>query len=366
MANPYLSDRKSISIPFYKPTLTKNEIKSVLETLVEDGISTGNTVANFEKEFAMAFEFERALAVPSLFAAYHLAFLALGIQEGDEVILPATAPVAALDALGQIKAIPVLVDVARNSFHPEFETIVQCINNKTKAILIYYPFGAFHDYEPLRRILLEQNKNLKIIEDITYLAGCEYHGHLVGSNSHVTLVGLHEDALMTIGKGAMILTDDKQVYAIARDLRMHAGGRPYRVRYDYTITDYQAAMGLEQLSLLPQILERRRKIAEIFLENLAKGPLVTYFQRKESDGYGLFPVFFQLKIEEAQNYFQSFSIETRRVFPLGPLFHLLGASSQDFPNTERLYQRGLLIPLYPILSKLQTEQIASALRQFPR
>ncbi|MCS6985671.1 MAG: DegT/DnrJ/EryC1/StrS aminotransferase family protein [Leptospiraceae bacterium] len=369
MAIPYTTggSKKVAPIPFSKPTLTKNEIKSVLETLIQDGISSGATLQNYEREIARALEFERALALPSLFAAYHLAFLSLNLKEGDEVILPATAPVAALDALGQLGVRAVLCDVSRHSFHPSIKEIEPLLTPCTKAILFFYAFGSYFPYRELKEEVASRLKaKVYFLEDITYLAGSEADGQFVGADADIAIIGLHEDGLMTIGRGAVLLMDSTALYSVARDLRMHGGSKTYRVRYDYTITDYQAAMGLEQLSLLPQILERRRRIAEIFLENLASSVLTTHFHNLRCDGFGLFPVFFECAVDQAQRYFQSLAIETRRVFPLGPLHHLLGLPPSSFPNTERLYQRGLLLPLYPYLTKVQVEQIASAIRQFPR
>lgn len=366
------SSPKKQGIVYLRPTLTRNDLKSVLESLVHDEISFGQVVVNFEKEFASTFEFQRGLSADSLTAAYHLAYLAFETQKGDEVVLPSSASIAALDALSYIGAVPKLIDTDREGFHPSVEQYLAAINENTRAVVIHYSFGSFKDYSLLREKIEQINAQsgkaakhkIRIIEDISYIAGLEFKGQFVGSDADIAIAGLNEDNLMTIGKGAMLLTDSNSLYAMIKDLRYQGGNRPYKVRFDYTITDYQAAMGLEQLGNLSAIIERRRKIAQVYLEALRHSQLKTAFLGCESDAYGAFPVFSEQSLEHMTRYFQSLNIETRRVYPAGPLHQQLGLPVSDFANTERLYQRGLQIPLYPYLTKMNVERISGALKTF--
>ena len=363
--------KKSKGIVFNKPTLSKKELKSVLECMVQDEISFGKVAANLEKEFANAFDFQKALSAPSLTSAYHLAFLSLGFEKEDEIIVSASAPVAILDAISYVGANAVLVDLDQNSFHPSIESIQSKISKKTKSIILNYPFGSFFDYEPLREYLQsgtlpkELRKQIKIIEDISYIAGIEHGGSYVGSHSDIAIIGLHSDMLMTTGKGAIILTDSRNIYGLARDLRMHNGNKPYRVRYDYTIPDYQAAMGIEQLSSLPQVIERRKAIGKKFLEAAQSSKyLDTYFKSTNLDAFGQFPIILKNSIENGMRYFNSLQIEIKRVNEVRPLHQLTGAGTTDFPNAEKLYQRGLLIPIYPYLTKANVERLIGALKGY--
>lgn len=362
-------EKNKQSIVFNKPTLTRNELKSVLESLVHDEISYGQTAITLEKEFASAFEFRKALSFSSLHSAYHLAFESLELKEGDEVILPDNAPVAALDAVGLTKASPVLVDLSRDSFHASYEDIIARINENTRAIILFYAFGAFKDYSPLYEWLgssqnpVKKNK-IRIIEDISYIAGTEFKGRVIGADSDLVINGMHEDHLITTGKGAMVMTDNTSLYSIMKDLRVQGGKKAYRVRYDYTITDYQAAMGLEQLNLLSSITERRKKIGNIYREAMKQSRLNTLFHSGELDVYAAFPVLFDTDFEHAMRYFKSLHIETRYTVPVAPLHQLLGLSGADFANTEKLYQRGLLIPIYPYLTKANVDRIVNSIKAF--
>ncbi len=366
--------KKSQGIPFHKPTLSKNELKSVLECMVQDEISYGRVAVHMEKEFANAFEFRKALSAPSLTSAYHLALMSLELVEGDEVIMAANAPVAALDAVGQVGATPVLVDIDRKSFHPAHEEIQAKVNGKTAAIVISYPYGAFHDYEPVREWLQTDEakaqrtdavKDVKIIEDLSYIAGSEYLGRYIGTDADIAVIGLHAEMMMTTGKGAVLLTDSRNLAAQMKDLRMHGGSnRPYRLRYDYSITDYQAAMGIEQLGNLAQILERRKKLGHRYLEAVSDSKLHSFFRHAGEDAFGSFPIIMETPIEHGMSYFKSLRIEVRRTSQFGPLHNLMGLPATDFPNAERVYQRGLLIPLYPYLTKMNVERIVGSLRAF--
>jgi len=356
-------------IVFYKPTLSKRDIKSVMEAMVQDEISSGSVVLNYEKEFASTFGFRHGLSALSWTAAYHLSLLAVGIGQGDEVILSSIASVVVLDAINQTQAEAVLIDIAQESFHPNRDLIFDKITDKTKAVVLQYPYGAYFNYDDIRDEIQELNRKrdnkIKIIEDISYNVGTEVDGEYIGSKADVAITGLHEDMLMTIGKGAMVLTNSRNIFGAAKDLRMHASGSPYRIRYDYTITDYQAAMGLEQLGQLSIVTERRKKIGFKYLESVKSvSAISTFFKYRELDAFGAFPLVFQKPLDYIERYFQSLQIEIRRTTPLGTLHEMLGFAGSEFPNAQKLYDRGILLPLYPNLTKMNIERIISSLRGF--
>jgi dTDP-4-amino-4,6-dideoxygalactose transaminase len=357
-------------IQYLRPTLSRNELKSVLESLVMEEVSFGQGVLNFEKAFARTFDFQHAAAVDSYTSAFHLALLACELTKEDEIILPVSAPLAVFDAVNYVGAKVVLLDLAKDSFHPEVEQIFAAVTKKTKVIYLPYSFGSYKDFRPLYECLessgLRNGKaqRVRVIEDISHIVGHEFNGRLAGSDADIAIAGLNEDHLMTIGKGAVVLTDSHNLFAIIKDLRVQGGNRPYRVRFDYTITDYQAAMGMEQLGNLAAIIERRRRIGVLYKEAVAVSRLKTYFNAPEADVCGAFPVIGEAEISHMQRYFSSLQIETRRVFPNGPLHHIMGLNPLDFPNGERIYQRGLLLPLYPMLNKAAVEKITAAIRGF--
>jgi dTDP-4-amino-4,6-dideoxygalactose transaminase len=117
-----------------------------------------------------------------------------------------------------------------------------------------------------------------VIEDISHVIGHEFDGRQAGSEADIAIAGLNEDHLMTIGKGAVVLTDSHNLFSIIKDLRVQGGNRPYRVRFDYAITDYQAAMGAEQLGIFA-IIERRRRMGVLYNEAIKNSRLKTFSTR---------------------------------------------------------------------------------------
>lgn len=361
---------KSQPIQYMRPTLSRNELKSVLESLVLEEVSAGQGVQNFEKTFARTFDFQHATAVDSYHSAFHLALMAVELQKDGEIIMPISTPISVFDAVSYVGAQVVLVDLAKDSFHTDIDVILSKITERTKAIYLPYTFGAYKDFTSLYAKLEEKglrknNENkVRIIEDISHVVGHEIHGRQPGADADIAIAGLNEDHLMTIGKGALVMTDSHNLHALIKDMRVQGGTRPYRPRYDYAITDYQAAMGLEQLGNLSAMIERRRRMGVLYNEALENSKLQTYFRTPEADVCGSFPVVADADVAHTQRYFSSLQIETRRIFPNGPLHHLMALNPLDFPNGEKLYQRGVLLPLYPMLNKAAVEKITAAIRGF--
>jgi perosamine synthetase len=364
------SKTKHQAIQYMRPTLSRNELRSVLESLVLEEVSFGQGVLNFEKAFARTFDFGHAAAVDSYTSAFHLALLAAGLGKDDEIVVPVSASLSLLDAVNYTGARVVIVDLAKDSFHADAEALFAAVGEKTKAVFLPYTFGSYKDYHSLYEKLeaagLRKSKEryIHIIEDISHVIGHEFNGRQAGSEADIAIAGLNEDHLMTIGKGGVVLTDSHNLFAVIKDLRVQGGNRPYRMRFDYAITDYQAAMGLEQLGNLSAIIERRRRMGVLYNEAIAKSRLQSYFNIPDADVCASFPAIGDTDIVHMQRYFSSLQIETRRVFPNGPLHQVMGLNALDFPNAERLYQRGVLLPLYPMLNKAAVEKITAAIRGF--
>lgn len=358
------------AIQYLRPTLSRNELKSVLESLVMEEVSFGQGVLNFEKAFARTFDFQHAAAVDSYTSAFHLALLACELSKEDEIIVPVSSPLALFDAVNYVGAKVVLVDLAKDSFHCDIDQLFAAVSDKTKAVFLPYSFGSYKDFHPFYEKLeaagLRKGKEqrVRVIEDISHVVGHDFNGRQAGSDADIAIAGLNEDHLMTIGKGGVVMTDSHNLFALIKDLRVQGGNRPYRVRFDYAITDYQAAMGMEQLGNLSAIIERRRRMGVLYNEAIASSRLKTYFVAPEADVCGAFPVIGETEIAHIQRYFASLQIETRRVFPNGPLHHIMGRNPLEYPNAEKIYQRGLLLPLYPMLNKAAVEKITAAIRGF--
>lgn len=361
-----IAKQVSTPIPFSRPALSKKELVSVLNCLVEDELGFGRISQQFEREFARAFRFRHALSVNSFTAAWHLAFLGLEIGPDDEIITSSLGDLGLADAAGYLGARVVPVDIERDSFHICLDGIRQALTSRTRAVIISHPFGnVFTRWEELESILdqWEQDHGQKIfiLEDFSAVLGQENGAEFTGHRGKVGVVSFAADMMITNGHGAMLVCSDPRLYGRVNQLRNledRAGGQ---VRYDYRITDFQAAMGLEQLANLGLILERRKKIGRKFLNILAKTSFTTWFNDPERDTYLNFPVITKLSWERVERYFKSLAIEVRPPVRL-PLHQFMDLNRMDFPNCEKLVRKGFLIPCYPHLSKNNVERISQALR----
>ncbi|MCR9141702.1 MAG: DegT/DnrJ/EryC1/StrS family aminotransferase [bacterium] len=368
----YLNDKKPKPIEAHRPTLSKRELESVLDCLIQDRLGQGDITRRFERSFANAFGYKHVLAVNSLAAAYHLSYLALGVQKDAPVLMSAIAPLQALDGARYAGAAPLLVDADRGSFHPNAEVVYEKLemlrdttaaqsgddNSASPAAFVMdHTFGSVSPIDATE----VQNRGAKIIEDFTGLVGSDQQGEYFGKSGNLAVCGLSEYDLLTTGNGAVIVTQDPKLYKILHSLRYGAKRAEGSIAYDYGLEDFQAAMGLDQLSRLGVTLARRKKIAQKYLETLRTTRHEAYFKHAGVDGYLRFPVLINKSHDEVLRYFASLQIGVGRAIE-SPLHHILGLARLEYPNAERIYQKSVSIPIYPGLTANNVERIAMSLR----
>lgn len=350
-----LPNSKKTDIEFNKPTLSREDLKMVLECLVEDQLSTGAMVEKFERAFAHTFRLKNSLSTNNLTSAYHLSLMALGVEEGDSVALSTFAPLAALDALFLLRAKPVVIDLKKFSFHMDPEKLKDALAaNPCKAVIVDHAFGSAVDFSEY------DFAGVPTIEDFSEVVGVEAEKFTPGKQGNISVCGLTVDHLITTGNGALLLIQDKKISEILKSLK--DGDRKTRPRLDYNLIDYQAALGIEQLSKIGIILERKRKIAQVYLQSLSGTPVETYYGDPSVDSFNRFIILAPGKYEEVERYFRSLHIGTRRVIE-EPIHQILELPNSDFPNGERIFQRGHAIPIYPNLTRDNIQRIANSVRR---
>ena len=359
----YRADKKVSPIQINRPSVSRAELESVLDCLINDQLGAGAIVQRFERSFAGTFDTRHALAVNSLAAAYHLAFLALDIRPGDRVLMSALSPVQACDAVRYTGAVPLLLDIERDSFFPSKERIEEALageefEDETNIFFVLdHTFGA---PSPLDGEFFRERK-IQIVEDFTGLVGSEMNGEYFGRTGQVSVCGLAEDDLLTTGNGAMLVTSDPKRQAKMQSLRYGSKRSENSIAYDYRMEDFRAALGLGQLSRLGLTLERRKKIGQKFLESLRGTGHEAYFRNPGVDAYLKFPVVVNKDQEEVFRYFKSLQIGVALCVGM-PLHRIMGLSRMQFPNAERMYRRSVTVPVYPGLTANNVERIASSLR----
>lgn len=337
-----------------RPTITRKELEAVLDCLINDELVTGESVKNFETSIAKMIGLKYALASNSLTAAYHLVFKALELSPTDEVIIPSFFPHSVLSALTIAGGKAVLVDIEKDSLFPAISSIKEKITEKTRAIVTGHLFGYHFHPEGL------EDSGIPIIEDISHSIGSEIDDIPAGKSGTFTVVSFDPAGIITTGNGGMVLTNNSKHYSVMKDLR---GNGKDHLHFDYTMTDFQGAMGISQLAKLSDLLGRRREIAKIFYESLRITSHKTPFLYNDKFAFQSFPVVFDASNDKIESYWRKIRVEAARPIHY-PLHTLSGLNGSDYPNSERYSKKLFTVPLYPTLSRRDIEKISKGIASF--
>jgi dTDP-4-amino-4,6-dideoxygalactose transaminase len=318
-------------------------------------LTQGPVVAEFERELAAACESTHALAVSSGTAALHVAVLALGLEPGDEVVVPAytfpaTANVVALSGLR-----PVLVDVDPVTMNIDPEKVR--VGPRTKAIIAVHLFGR-----PCR---VEELPELPVIEDAAGALGARRGGRACGSLGLAGCLSFHPRKIVTTGEGGAVITNDDPLAAELALLRNHgwrslADADMPRPSLNYRLSDILAAVGLPQLRLLEELLEARRRVAAAYAERLSGLP-VTLPTTDGGDVHGWQAYVIQVeRRDEVLGALRAQGIEAQiGTFAL-PLLHPY-RDQGSFPGAEHAFERALALPFHTSLTESELDRVAVAL-----
>lgn len=241
-----------------KPTIDEADIQAVAEVLRSGHIAEGEVVKKFEAEFSRFINVRHSLATNSGTSALHLALLALGLGEGDEVIAPSYVCTAVLNAINYTGASVKLVDIKTDDFNLNADDVKEKIGQRTKAIVLPHMFGAPADIDEILGF------GIPVVEDCAQSIGATYKGRKVGSFGHLAIFSFYATKMMATGEGGMLATNSDSLFEKAMDLRDFDEQENYILRYNYKMADAQAALGLSQLGKLPSFIERRRQIAQAY------------------------------------------------------------------------------------------------------
>jgi perosamine synthetase len=341
-------------IPHSRPTIGPDDITSVLKTLRSGQVSMGPAVARFEKTFAGKLGVRDAAAASSGTAALHLALLALKIGKGDEVVLPTHVCVALLNAVHYAGAKPVLVDVDHEDGNISVLAVRKKLTRKTRALIVPHLWGEPADLAPLLKL------GVPLIEDCAQALGARYAGKPVGTFGRINVFSFYATKMMTTGEGGMVVSDDLRLMARVRDLLSYDHRQAYKVRFNYKMTDLQAAMGLTQLKKLDGFIRRRRAIAKIYRDGL-KGSSVVLSQPGEAAD----PVYYRFVVKTLNAAAVIRKAKARGITCEPPLFKPLHRylGLKGFPVSDRLMKECVSIPIYPSLTDAQARSITRELRK---
>ncbi|MCZ6688380.1 MAG: DegT/DnrJ/EryC1/StrS aminotransferase family protein [Planctomycetota bacterium] len=336
-------------IPHSLPTLDRAAHSAVLRVMRSGHITPGSEADAFEAELGRAVRRRHVVATNSGHAALHLALLGLGVGDGDEVILPTYCCSALLNAVHYVGARPRVVDVDDSTFNVTPDLIRRHVRRKTRAIIVPHMLGLPADVEGIAAL------GPPVIEDAAMAIGGRIRGRPVGSFGEVSIFSFYATKVMATGQGGAVATDRSRVASRLRDLVSYDKQKTYSVRYNYTLSDLQAALGRAQLRSLPAFIAKRRKIARLYSEKLSGYRI----PRGRGHAYYRYALLLDGTARAASRRLARMGVEAKLpVFR--PIHRYLGSPAKGYPSTERFCDRLLSIPIYPSLTLAAARRVAAA------
>jgi len=373
-------------LPYGRQEISEDDIYAVAKVLRSDWLTTGPKVGEFEEQFAAFVGANEAVAVSNGTAALHAALYALGVGDGDEVIVTPMTFAASANAAVYLGATPVFSDVDAETLLLDPEKIEEKITSKTKAIVAVDYAGQPCDYDAIYNIA--NRHGVAVLDDACHAIGGHYKEQSVGTLADMNTFSLHPVKHMTTGEGGVITTNNSEFARQMRVFRNHGittdhrqrserGGFFYEmvdVGYNYRITDFQCALGMSQLSRLALWVEKRQAIARwydrAFQEVSAVAPLAVRLD--VSHAYHLYMVQFDLnglRVDRAEIF------QALRAEGIGVNVHYIPVHFHPFyrknfntkeglcPVAEAAYERLITLPIFPQMNKSDMEDVVTAVQK---
>lgn len=267
-----------MKIPLSAPDITQVEIGAVTEVLRTSRLSLGPKLAEFEQAMAQYIGVPHAVGVSSGTAGLHLCIRALGIGEGDEVIVPSFTFVAVANAVRYERATPVFVDIDAATLSLDPAKVEAAITPRTRAIAVVHTFGVPAEMDAILEIA--GRRGLAVIEDACEAIGAEYRGRCVGGFGDAAVFAFYPNKQITTGEGGMVVTRDEALARRGRALRNQGRYESddwlqhSELGYNYRLSEMQCALGVAQMKRIDEILGAREKVACGYDERLRQEPLV--------------------------------------------------------------------------------------------
>lgn len=373
-------------LPFHAPEIGEEEINAVVDVLRSGWLTTGAKARQFEQEFAAMVGTRHAIAVNSCTAALHLALEAIGLREGDEVIVPTMTFTATAEVVTYFKAKPVLVDCTRDTLNIDPDQIEQGITSKTKAIVPVHFAG--HPCEMDRILDIADRYHLRVIDDAAHALPARYQGKMVGAIGDCTCFSFYATKNITTGEGGMITTDNPDWATRMRMMSLHGLSRDAWKRYaaqgswfyevlspgfKYNLTDMAAALGVAQLHKSDRLWKTRERYAALYDEGFRDLPEIIRPSSAAHVQHAWHLYVIQLDLDRlriGRNEFIEQLVEEN----IGCSVHFIplhlhpyyrntwGYRPEDLPVANAAFQRIVSLPLYPKMTESDVQRVISVVR----
>ncbi len=361
-------------LPYGRQSISQADVDAVTEVLTSDFLTTGPVAERFERELASKTGARFAVVLNSGTSALHAAYYAAGLGPGDEIVTTPLTFVATASAALHLGATVRFVDVDADTGTLDPALLAEALGERTRLVVPIDYAGHPADYEAIRAVT--GGRGVKVVADAAHSLGGAYRGRPVGTLAEVTATSFHPVKPITTCEGGAVLTSDEESAGRARRFRNHgivkddSSDNPFwhyevlDLGLNYRLSDVQSALGLSQLGRLEAFLERRRAIAERYLEALADLPqiLLPVERPWASSGWHLFVI----QVAEAERRRAFF--DHLREHGLGvqvhyipvhyhPYYRQLGFEPGLCPVAEKRFARSVSIPLYPGMSDGDVDRV---------
>ncbi len=375
-------------LPYGHQWIDEEDIKAVSEVLRSDWITQGSKVAEFEKEFASYVGARYAVAVNSGTAALHAACFAAQIKNGDEAITSPITFAASANCVLYQGGTPLFADIDVDTLNIDPEEIKKKITKKTKALIPVDFTGRPVDLEKVLQIA--KDSNLVIIEDASHALGATYKDSKIGNISDMTIFSFHPVKHITTGEGGMVTTNNKEYYERLKLFRTHGitkekdkllnyDGPWYHemqeLGYNYRLTDFQCALGINQLKKIDKFIQRRREIVQKYNSKFKDIIEIKIPEINPADSNPAWHIYIiQLNLErlkvDRREIFEALRAENIGVnvhyipVHLQPYYQKrFGYRPGDFPKAENYYSRAITLPVFPKMSDIDINDVIKAMNK---
>lgn len=365
-------------IPVNEPLLDGNEKKYLCECIDSGWISSeGPFVTEFETRMSNIANRKYGIAVSNGTAALQVAVRAIGIQKGDEVIMPTFTIISCAMAVTKLGGIPVLVDSDPYTWNMNVEEIEKKITNRTKAIMMVHLYGLPVNIDKIME--LSKKYNLKVIEDAAEMHGQTYKGRPCGSFGDISIFSFYPNKHITTGEGGMVVTDDKELASRCRSLRNLCFRPDVRYLHDeisdnYRFTNLQAAVGLAQIERIDEFINHKRAMGKFYTEkfNNLSGVILPIPKTEYAENiYWVYGMVLDKDIKstnrEVVKKLREEGIGARTFFWCmheQPVYKNMGLfQNEEYKNAEYLARKGFYIPSGLALTEATMEKVANKVKK---
>lgn len=359
------------------PWITELEIKTVEDAMCNGWYENAYTyVEKFQKEFAAYHDRKYGIMTPNCTTSIHLLLTAMGIKEGDEVIIPECTWIATAAPVTYLRATPVFCDIESENWCSDPQSVKRCITDKTKAIIVVDLFGNMPYMDELKKISKENG--IPLVEDAAEALGSKYNEVRAGKFGIGSVFSFHRTKTITTGEGGMLILDDEKLYERCMFLRDHGRvkGIPYfnsEVTYKYMPFNLQAALGYAQLQRIEELVERKRLLLKMYKERLSDIPDLQFNSERTGVYNGVwvtglvFGKSHRMTKKKAMEELEKMGLPARPFFyPLSSLPAYPGYKDKYFENNPVAYDissRGLNLPCAFNLTEDQIDVYCNSIRK---